>query len=1062
MWIVRIALSRPYTFIVLALLLMILGPLAIVRTPTDIFPNIDIPVVSVVWSYTGLPPDEMSNRITLNFERAVSTTVNDIEHIESQSLTGVSVSKLFFHPGVNIDLALAQVTAVSQTMLRTMPPGTLPPLVLMYNASTVPVIQVALSSNKMPEQDINDYGNNFIRTQLATVQGSALPYPYGGKQRQIQVDLDQQAMQSYGVSPNDVNAAIGNQNLILPSGTEKIGDYEYQVKLNGSPTAVEELNNLPVKYVNGATVYIRDVAHVRDGFAPQTNIVRVNGVRAVLMAIQKTGTASTLDIITKVKSLMGSIKENMPDGLNLDLLSDQSIFVGSAIHGVIREGIIAAILTGLMILLFLGSWRSTLIIAISIPLSVLAAIITLSALGQTINIMTLGGLALAVGILVDDATVAIENINSHLESGKDVEPAILDGAAQIAVPALVSTLCICIVFIPMFFLNGVAKFLFVPLAESVVFSMLASYILSRTLVPTLAMYWLKKHDPNKHHEQGRGFLTRFQHGFEHRFERLRERYHRALDGALHHRGAFLFAFGAFLLASFVLLAPWLGSDFFPAVDGGQIKMHVRGHSGLRVEETAKLCDQIDTAIRQVVPAEELDSIVDNIGLPNSGINLSYSNSAPIGPSDADILITLKDGHRPSQEYLRKLRHELNNSMPGVTFSFLPADIVSQILNFGLPAPIDVQVSGFKAGPNREYANKMFERIRAIPGVADAHIQQAFDYPTLNVNVNRTKAQELGLTQHDIAGDMLVSLSGSFQTSPTFWLNPKNGVSYSIVTQTPQYQLNSLQSLKNIPISNDTSTGIPQILSSVAEVSRNTTEAVESHYNVQSTIDIFASVDGRDLGAVSDDVNDIIKDMSKDKPKGSTVTARGQMLTRAQSFSGLYSGLAFAIVLVYLLIVVNFQSWVDPFIIITALPAALAGIVWMLFLTGTTLSVPALTGAIMCMGVATANSILVVSFARERMAEGIAPLQAALDAGFSRLRPVMMTALAMVIGMVPMALGLGEGGEQNAPLGRAVIGGLLFATVSTLFFVPAVFSLIHSKRQHKQSKRSHHAQPTTHA
>ena len=1005
MWIVRIALNRPYTFIVLALLLLILGPLALMRTPTDIFPNIGIPVVSVVWNYTGLSPDEMSKRITSNFERAVSTTVNDIEHIESQSLTGVSVIKLFFQPGVNVDMALSQVTAIAQTMLRNMPPGTTPPLVLSYNASTVPVIQLALSSAKLSEQELNDFGNNFIRTQLATVQGSALPYPYGGKSRQIQVDLDQHAMQAHGVSAQDVNSAIGAQNLILPAGTQKIGLYEYSVRLNGSPTAVEALNDLPVKTVNGATIYVRDVAHVRDGFAPQTNIVRVDGTRAVLMSIQKTGAASTLDIIAKVKRLMPKIREGMPDGLNINMLSDQSLFVDSAISGVIREGIIAAALTALMILLFLGSWRSTVIIAVSIPLSVLASILTLSMLGETINIMTLGGLALAVGILVDDATVAVENINWHLENGKEVEEAILDGAQQIAIPALVSTLCICIVFVPMFFLSGVAKFLFVPLAEAVVFAMLASYILSRTLVPTMAKYLLKPHQAHEERAPSTNKLQRFQRGFERGFERLRKRYHVMLHGALSHRGFFLSVFLGFLLLSVGLLAPFLGSDFFPSVDGGQIKLHVRAHSGLRVEETAKLCDEIDAIIRRVIPKEELDSVVDNIGMPISGINLSYSNSAPIGPSDADIMISLKEGHRPSAEYIRKLRKELNDAMPGVIFAFLPADIVSQILNFGLPAPVDVQVMGFNANANRLYVNQMFDRIRKVPGVVDARIQQAFDYPLLQVNVDRTRAGQLGITQRDVATNMLVSLSGSFQTSPTFWLNPKNGVSYSIVTQTPQYDLTSLDSLRNIPITGATSAK-PQILGAISTIERNSISAVESHYNVQPTIDIYTSIQDRDLGAVSADIHDIISDMAKTLPKGSSVVARGQMLTREASFTGLYSGLAFAIVLVYLLIVVNFQSWTDPFIIITALPAALAGIVWMLFLTHTTLSVPALTGAIMCMGVATANSILVVSFARERLHEGIDPFNAALEAGFTRLRPVLMTAMAMIIGMVPMALGLG--------------------------------------------------------
>jgi len=1049
MWIVKIALHRPYTFIVLAILLLIMGPLVVFRTPTDIFPNIGIPVVSVVWNFTGLPPDEMSNRITLNFERAVSTTVNDIEHIESQSLTGVSVSKLFFQPNANIDIALSQVTAIAQTMLRNMPPGTLPPLVLSYNASTIPVIQVALSSAKQSEQELNDYGNNFIRTQLATVQGAALPYPYGGKQRQIQVDLDQQKMQANGISAQDVNNAIGLQNLILPAGTEKIGDYEYTIKLNGSPTAADMLNDLPIKTVNHATLYLRDVAHVRDGFAPQTNIVKVDGTRAVLMSIQKTGVSSTLDIVSRVKSLMKNIKENMPEGINLSMLSDQSLFVKAAIEGVVREGIIAAVLTGLMILLFLGSWRSTLIIAISIPLSIIASLICLAMIGQTINIMTLGGLALAVGILVDDATVTIENINSHLEEGKEVEEAILDGAEQIAIPALVSTLCICIVFVPMFFLTGVAKFLFIPLAEAVVFAMIASYILSRTLIPTLSKYWLKPHEHKQEHaKSSSNILVKFQVAFEHYFERFRESYRASLEKILGSIKLFVCLFLGFIIISIGAMAPWLGSNFFPSVDGGQIKLHIRGHSGLRVEETAKLCDEIDAVVKTIVPAKELESIVDNIGMPVSGINLSYSNSAPIGPSDADILITLKEDHKPSELYIQKLRKRLHETMPDLTIAFLPADIVSQILNFGLPAPIDIQVIGYKVEENRIFTDKLFAKIQNIPGIVDAHIHQTFDYPMLQMNVDRSLADELGLTQHDVATNMLISLSGSFQTSPTFWLNPKNGVSYSIVTQTPQYDLTSIEDLRNIPI-----TGVagskPQILGALATMQRGTIEAVESHYNVQSVLDIYASIDKRDLGGVGSDIEKVIEEMKPQLPKGAKVVARGQMQTRQESFSALYGGLAFAILLVYLLIVVNFQSWTDPFIIITALPAALAGIVWLLFLTGTTLSVPALTGAIMCMGVATANSILMVSFGRERLDAGDDAFTAMSQAGYMRLRPVLMTALAMIIGMIPMALGLGEGGEQNAPLGRAVIGGLLFATFATLYFVPAVFTFIHKQKPAKE-------------
>lgn len=1052
MWIVRIALSRPYTFIVFALLLLILGTLTIVRTPKDIFPNINIPVVSVVWNYTGLLPAEMSGRITSPFERALPTTVNDIEHIESQSLLGVSVIKIFFHPTVTIGIALSQVTAIAQTMLRNLPPGTLPPLVLSYNASTVPVIQLVLSSNKLSEQELNDLGNSFIRTQLAPVEGAAIPYPYGGKVRQIQVDLNPDAMQAYNVSPLDINAALDAQNLIIPAGTEKIGLYEYFVKLNASPEVLDDLNNLPVKSLPGTVLYMHDVAHVRDGFAPQTNIVRVDGVRAVLMPIQKTGAASTLDIISRVKGLMPKIIDSMPPSLNLKLISDQSLFVKAAISGVIREGVIAALLTGLMILLFVGSWRSTVIITISIPLSILASIIIFSSLGETINIMTLGGLALAVGILVDDATVAIENINWNLEQGKEVEPAILDGAQQIALPALVSTFCICIVFVPIFFLPGVPHFLFVPLAEAVIFAMLASYFLSRTLVPTLAKYWLQKHTPEQENQpQSHNYFVRIQNKFEHQFQTLRTNYHNLLETVLSQSKIFIIGFFIVIILSLFMLVPWLGSDFFPSVDSGQIKLHVQALTGTRVEETARLCDEIDTFIRSTIPADELDSIVDNIGLPTSGINLSYSNSAPIGPASADILISLKSNHRSTPDYVRTLRRELPLHFPGVTFSFLPADMVGQILNFGLPAPIDLQVTGLNIELNRAYTNDLLERVKHIAGIADAHIYQAFNYPQLNVNVNRSLAQELGLTQFVVASNMLISLSGSFQTAPTFWLNVQNGVSYPIVTQTPQYRLTSLQDLENIPI---TSIGRRlQILGALSDIKRTSSPTVVSDYNVQPAIDIFASVQDRDLGGVANDINKVIKDTAKSLPKGSRVVARGQMQTQATSFAGLYAGIGFAIILVYLLIVVNFQSWIDPFIIITALPASIAGIAWMLFITHTTLSVPALMGAIMTMGVATANSILMISFARSAMDEGKDPKTAALDAGFTRLRPVLMTALAMMIGMLPMALGLGEGGEQNAPLGRAVIGGLLFATVATLFLVPAVFSSIHGRKKKFTAKET---------
>lgn len=1051
MWIVRVALQRPYTFIVLALLLLILGPLTILRTPTDIFPKIDIPVISVIWNYNGLPAEEMGNRITVGFERLTTITVNDIEHIESQSLGGTAVVKIFFHPGTKIDLAMSQVTAVAQASMRGFPPGTQSPLVLTYNASSVPIMQLALSSKKLTEAEIFDFGNVFMRTQLVTVQGASLPYPYGGKQRNILVDLNPRKLQAHGLSAQDVTDAIAAQNLILPSGTQKIGEYEYNIRLNGSPKEVSQLNDLPIKTVNGATIYIRDVAYVRDGFVPQTNIVRVDGQRAVLMTIQKTGNTSTLDIIDRIKGLMPQIIDSAPDDLSIRPLSDQSLFVRASIADVIREGVIAAALTGLMILLFLGSWRSTLIITLSIPLSVLASVITLSALGETINIMTLGGLALAVGILVDDATVAIENINSHLESGKPVEQAILDGAQQIAVPALVSTLCICIVFVPMFFLEGVSHYLFVPLAEAVVFAMLASYVLSRTLVPTLAKYLLKphvsEHDELNHPStvKKRNVLQNFQRNFEKYFETVRCTYRSWLELALEHSRVFIGGFLALVIVSLLLLAPWLGSDFFPSVDTGEIKLHLRAHTGTRVEETARIVYEVEQAVRKVIPADELHTVVQNVGLPVSGINLSYTNSAPIGPADADILISLKPDHAPTADYIRELRKRLPEQFPGVTFAFLPADIVSQILNFGLPAPIDIQVVGNNAMANREVARQLLDKLRQIPGIADLRIHQAYDLPELLVDVDRTRAQQAGVTQRDIATDMLISLSGSFQTAPAFWLNPKNGVSYTISTQMPQYSLDSLNALRNLPITGSDAERSPQILGGLATFSRSSGSGVASHYNAQSVIDIFAAVQDRDLAAVAKDVRAVIAEQSQHLPKGTQLMVRGQMQTMQTSFKGLYIGLAFAIVLVYLLIVVNFQSWLDPFIIITALPAAIAGIVWTLFLTRTTLSVPALTGSIMCMGVATANSILVVSFARERFeATGDAVLSA-IESGFARFRPVLMTALAMIIGMVPMALGLGDGGEQNAPLGRAVIGGLLSATVATLFFVPVVFHAFYARR-----------------
>lgn len=1038
----------------MALMLLIIGPLAIMRTPTDIFPDINIPVVSVVWTYTGLPPDEMGDRITSVFERAVTTTVNDIEHIESQSLIGVSVVKLYFQKGVNVDMALSQVTAIAQTMLRNLPPGTLPPLILSYKASTVPVLQLVLSSSTIPEQKLNDIGNNFIRTQLATVQGASLPYPYGGKIRQIMVDLDTQAMQTYGISAKEVNEAILAQNLIIPAGTQKIGEYEYIVKLNGSPLAAVELNDVPVKTTPGRVLYIRDVGHVRDGFAPQTNIVRVDGHRAVMMSIEKTGNASTLDIVSRVKGMIPKIKDMLPDGLQLSYFADQSIFVTAAIRGVITEGIIAAVLTGLMILLFLGSMRSTLIITLSIPLSIITSITLLSALGETINIMTLGGLALAVGILVDDATVAIENINWNLEQGKEVEQAILDGAKQIAIPALVSTLCICIVFVPMFFLGGVAQYLFVPLAEAVIFAMLMSYILSRTLVATLAKYWLRKHELHVEEEKKKSLLERVHGKFEEKFALLRSRYFDTLSWVLNNAKIFITCFLGFVGVSIVLLWPWLGSNFFPDVDAGQIKLHISAPTGTRVEETARTVDDIDTLIRQVIPPKDLGSIVDNIGLPTSGINLSYSNSATNGPEDADILISLKEGHRPSSDYVRQLRSILREHFPSVTFAFLPADIVNQIINFGLPSPINIQVIGLKKKENAEYANKLLNQLKLIPGLVDGRIRQKNNYPEFFVDVDRSLARELGFTQYDVASDLLVTLSGSFQTTPTFWLDPRNGVSYPIVTQAPQYVMTSLNDLRNIPIGSLTIPSQLQILGAFATVKRTWTSVVESHYNVQPVIDIFATIQDRDLGSVASDIEKVIDQTKKNVPKGSSVVVRGQIDTKEHAFSGLYWGLAFSILLVYLLIVINFQSWTDPFIIITALPAAIAGISWMLFMTHTPLSVPALTGAIMCMGVATANSILIISFARDHLATENNPMQAALEAGKTRLRPVMMTALAMIIGMFPMALGLGDGGEQNAPLGRAVIGGLSFATLATLFFVPSVFYVIHERNLKKKQRKEH--------
>jgi multidrug efflux pump subunit AcrB len=1046
MWIVRLALRRPYTFVVAAILLLILGPVAILRTPTDIFPNINIPVVSVIWNYGGLEPEEMSNRITYIYERVLTTTVNDIEHIESQSFNGIGITKVFFHPGVQIGNAVAQVTAISQTIVRQFPQGTTPPLVIQYNASTVPILQLALSGKGLNEQQLFDVGVNFIRTGLITVQGVAMPYPYGGKQRQIQIDLNTAQLQSKGLSPSDVVNTITNQNLILPGGTAKIGGFEYQVDMNGAPVTVTDMNNLPIKSVGDSTIYIHDVGFVRDGFPPQTNIVRVDGSRSVLMSVLKSGDASTLDIINGIKQKIPVIQNSLPMHVDIHPVSDQSLFVRASIQGVIREGAIAAGLTGLMILIFLGSWRSTIIIAVSIPLSILTSLIVLSSLGETINIMTLGGLALAVGILVDDATVEVENINRNFDQGKEIVQAILDGASQIAVPALVSTLSICIVFVPMFFLSGVAKYLFVPLAEAVCFAMLASYLLSRTLVPTMARYLLVARTEDERREASRASrnpFVRMQEKFEVGFEKFRGRYHRMLETSIHHRNAFIVIFLLGCVLSFGLL-PFVGQDFFPSVDSGEFKLHMRAPTGTRIEDTAALCDRVEDEIRQQIPPKELVTIIDNIGLPYSGINLSYSTSAPIGPADADIQVELAKDHRPTKEYVRELRLKLAHDFPGVTFYDLPVDIVTQILNFGLPAPLDIQIVGRNLTANRAFAESLINKLKFVPGAVDLRIQQPFNYPKFHIEVDRTKTSQVGFTQKDVANNLLISLSGSSQTTPTFWLDPRTGVSYNVATQTPQYRVDSLQDLQNIPITNGTAP--PQILASLSSFTRGSEMAVVSHYNIQPVIDIFGSVDGRDLGGVSRDIAKIIDQTKKDLPQGSQIIERGQVLTMRSSFIGLLAGLAFSILLVYLLIVVNFQSWLDPFIILMALPAALAGIVWMLFITGTTVSVPALTGAIMCMGVATSNSILVISFSKERLEEGEDPAEAALNAGFTRFRPVLMTALAMIIGMLPMSLGLGEGGEQNAPLGRAVIGGLLFATVATLFFVPVFFSFVHSWRQ----------------
>ena len=1046
--IVRIALSRPYTFIVLALLILIGGPLAYLRTPTDIFPEIRIPVISVVWQYAGQPPDKLAGYMTTVFERSLTTMVNDIEHVESTSVAGFGVTKIFFQPGVNIAVANAQVTASAQSLLKNMPQGTNPPAILNYNAATVPILQLTLSGQGLSEQALNDIGMQSLRPQLVTVPGAGVPLPFGGKTRMIMVDVDPDALKARGLSPQDVSNALAAQHQITPTGTQKIGEFDYSVRVNNTASVLEEFNAIPIKFVNGTNVLMRDVAYVHDGNAVQTNVVHVDGSRSVLMSVLKNGATSTLDIVDGIRARLQQIKPLLPDALEVNLIGDQSIFVRAAIEGVMHEGILAAALTSLMILLFLGSWRSTVIIAISIPLSVLGAIMLLSAFGETLNIMTLGGLALAVGILVDDATVTIENINWHLEQGKDVETAILDGAQQIVAPAFVALLCICIVFVPMFFLEGTAKFLFVPMAMSVMFAMVCSFILSRTLVPTMAKYLLRPHAPHTdlHGNDAslppsRNPLVRFQRGFEARFERTRAVYRQWLALALSRRKLFVPAFLGVIALSF-LLVPMLGRNFFPTVDTGQMLLHARAPIGTRVEETSRYFAQVQDVIRRVIPPEEIAVITDNIGLPVSQINNAYNNTGTIGPQDGDIQITLKHGHRPTADYMRELRERLPREFPMMTFSFLPADITSQILNFGSPSPIAVQVRGKLLEENRDFANELLRRIRLVPGVADARIQQSGRYPTFNVDIDRSRAQQLGITSRDVTNTMVISLAGSSQVTPLWWLNPDNGVAYQVVAQIPQYKLDSLPALESLPLA--TTGGETQVLGGIGELRRTMTPAVISNRDILPVIDILASPQGRDLGGIANDIQDIIDEAMKSAPKGTTATLQGQVTTMNQAFSGLLYGLLGAVVLIYLLIVVNFQSWSDPFVIITALPAALAGIVWMLFTTGTPLSVPALTGAIMCMGVSTANSILVISFARERLLVVGDATRAALEAGYTRFRPVLMTALAMIIGMAPMALGLGEGGEQNAPLGRAVIGGLIFATIATLFFVPVVFSIVHAR------------------
>ncbi|MBR8072965.1 efflux RND transporter permease subunit [Burkholderia cenocepacia] len=1055
MWIVNLALRRPYTFIVMAIMIVLATPLALMRTPVDVLPAINIPVISVIWNYSGFSATEMTNRITSVHERILTTTVNNIQHVESTSLPGIAVVKVFLQPGANVQTAIAQTVSSAQAIVRQMPQGATPPLVITYSASSIPVIQLGLSSQTLSEQSLADIALNFLRPQLITVPGVQIPFPYGGRTRVVAIDLDPQALQAKGLTPADIVNAVNAQNLVLPTGTAKMGQTEYRIDTNASADTVADISNLPVQTINGATTYLREVAAVRDGFAPQTNVVRQNGQRGVLISILKSGDASTLKVVSDLKALLPKVIPTLPEGLTITPLFDQSVFVNAAVQGVIHEALIAAVLTAMMILLFLGNWRSTLIIAISIPLSIFTSLIALSALGETINIMTLGGLALAVGILVDDATVTIENIERHLHLGTNLHDAILEGAGEIAVPALVSTLCICIVFVPMFFLTGVARFLFVPLAEAVVFAMLASYVLSRTLVPTLAMLLFRPQQANTGADHSTSRFARIHHAFNHAFERLRAWYIVLLSILLVRRRFYALCFLGFCVLSTGLVF-MLGRDFFPNADSGNLRLHVRAPTGYRIEETARLADQVERVIRETVPPDELGAIVDNLGLPVSGINLSYSNAGTIGTLDGELLIALKPGHRATGHYVQTLRTLLPQRFPGVEFFFQPSDIITQILNFGQPAAIDVQVLGNDLASNMTIASSLMKKIRQIPGAVDVHVLQRNDEPTLLADMDRTRMQQLNLSAQNVAQNMLISLSGSSQTTPSFWINPRTGVQYPLQIQTPQYNLSSVDDLLGTPISASGRTGTPlQLLGNLVQVRSTVNPAVITHYNIRPAIDVYVSVEGRDLGAVAGEIDRIVADARATLPRGTDLTMRGQIETMRTSYIGLGAGVAMAIVLVYLLIVVNFQSWLDPLIIISAMPAALAGIAWMLFITGTHLSVPALTGAIMTVGVATANSILVVSFARQRLAAGAPPLTAALEAGATRIRPVLMTALAMIIGMVPMALGLGEGAEQNAPLGRAVIGGLLFATVSTLLFVPLVFGGVHARLARRRARQAGH-------